>query len=218
MSRVDGVHVWPFSVIPVWIYRLNLFSLKKYITTKPPNHPENTQHSFRGLKLELGCGTESVGEGLFLIELKSCSEKEEACETPSQALVDWEGRGRVMNDWNVKFRPSSVEDCSIPVPMELKDKKLSPCVSWQRWWRVTCVPAGGISSGCGCWGPVQRAPAFFPLFPCPLYNVLTKGAVSADSCWFVISNPRAVCLKPQGTHRHLQKRHLLHPAKGRFCR
>lgn len=48
------------------------------------------------------------------------------------ALVDWEGRGRAVKDSNVKFRPISVEDCRIPEAEELKDKKLTPCVSWQQ--------------------------------------------------------------------------------------
>lgn len=32
----------------------------------------------------------------------------------------------------MKFRPISVEDCRIPEAEELKDKQLTPCVSWQQ--------------------------------------------------------------------------------------
>lgn len=32
----------------------------------------------------------------------------------------------------MKLRPTSVEDCRIPEVKELKDKKLTPCMSWQQ--------------------------------------------------------------------------------------
>lgn len=66
MSRVEGVNVWPFSVIPVWIYRLNLFSLKKHITTKPPNQPEISQHQHYRVKTWIKLWNQVSGRGSIL--------------------------------------------------------------------------------------------------------------------------------------------------------
>lgn len=54
--------VWPFPVIPVWIYRLNLFSLNKHSTAKPKNQPENPQRQYCRVKIRIRLWKQGPGK------------------------------------------------------------------------------------------------------------------------------------------------------------